>query len=262
MSSRDNLRNQFIEVIENQLNEELEVTTNEYYQSFIEKGMEEERAKELLAFLLETFVYSHVLKDKYDQDDWKQFLHKAQIQLHLGEYSFDKSDERRNLRNIKRRFGELKSNVGPLEDELMVLEAHFLVLHKQYKVNSHELKKIIHVVMNQILNQEDHDTSEYSDYAHEDLLCLADGVEQICNPYANIELKKYLEQYIQVNDDNYGKIFKNVLLCLVKTIQSIDMWEKELGKDGYFRFIEQFIDLEACLQEGPEFFFFEDTFSK
>lgn len=116
--------------------------------------------------------------------------------------------------------------------------------------------------MNRLLDEEEHTTSSYDDYAHEDILCLTDGFDQCFNPYVNPALKEYLEKQIAVTDDNFDKIFKNIFLCLTRILKSIDMWEKELGKDGYFRFIEQFIDLDACLEEGPTFFFYDDTINK
>lgn len=262
MGKRDNLRNQFVKIIQKQLGEDLEPITTEYFESFIEKGKSEEKAIELLAFYLELFVVGGLIDKSLDASKWKEFLEKIEINLHLGEYEFDRQDERYDLRTVKKRFGELKNDVGPLEDELLVLECHFLILHEQFKVTSRELKKIIHVVIHRILDVENHESSDYSDYVTEDLLCLADGVEQICNPYVNIALKEYLQNYIQINDENYDKIFKNVLLCLTRILKSIDMWEKQLGNNGYFRFISQFISIEGCLEAGPEFFFNDKTLEK
>lgn len=264
MSKRDNLRNQFIEIIENQLTEgrDYEETTNEYYELLIEKGMSEERAIELLSFYLEIFIYQNLSEKNYDPNKWKKHLEDITINPHLGEYEYDKRDERRNLRTIQKRYGEIKSDVGQFEDELLTLECHLLVLHETLHLSSLEAKKIIHVVIQRILDQENHETSDFTDYVHEDLLCLADGLEQICNPYANVHLMKYLKQFIEVDDEHYDQIFKNVLLCLVRILKSIDKWDKEFGNNGYFKFIERFIDVDACLEDDPEFFFNDKTLSK
>lgn len=50
------------------------------------------------------------------------------------------------------------------------------------------------------------------------------------------------------------KILIKFFLCLTRILKSIEMWEKVYEKDGYFRFIEQYIDVEAYIEEGPAFF--------
>ncbi len=266
MTSRDILREQFVGIIENQLNEDLEPYTIDFYHQILKEGMNEERAKELIAFYLEMFVKGDVLGkgEEYDSKKWKEFLDGLEPIYHIpGEYTFDYSDERRNLRNIQRRYGQLKNDTGPLEDELFELEAHLLVLHELYGITAYEAKKIIHIVINRIFDYESQDTSDYSDYAHEDILSLADGLEKMCNPYVNEQLYKYLSQYIDLEDENqFDKLFKNIFLCLSRVLVSIDKFEKELGKDGYFHFISQFIDLDACIESGPAFFFNEHTLNK
>ena len=52
--------------------------------------------------------------------------------------------------------------------------------------------KIINIVINRLFDLKNGYTSDYTDYAHEDILSLADGLEQICNPYANTQLYDYL----------------------------------------------------------------------
>lgn len=148
-------------------------------------------------------------------------------------------------------------------EELLVLESDFLALNKIHLISELELKKIIHIVINRILDFMSDETSDYRTYVHEDLLCIAYGVERCCNPYVNPELYEYLQNQIALkNKDNYDKIFKNVLLCLSRILESIDYWYKELGADGYFRFIEQFINLDEYYIETTEFFFNDETLDK
>lgn len=90
------------------------------------------------------------------------------------------------------------------------------------------------------MNIETQDTSDYSDYGHQDIVFMVDGLEIGCDPYINDELKDFLNEFIDVdNTNNFDKIFKNVFLCLARIIESIDLWDKELGKDGYYKFIGQ-----------------------
>lgn len=262
MSLRDEVREKFISIMNLILDIHEDEQTNQFYQSLLDKGIDQQRAIELLAFYYEIFVLENPMDEEFDLEKWHRYFKKITVHDHLGEYAFDKQDERRNLRSIQRKYGELKSDIGDLEDELFVLECHLLVFHEVHFVNSLETKKIIHVVIQRLLDIQNHDTTDFSDYVHEDLLCFADGLEQICNPYVNEHLEKYLSQYIEIDDHHYDQIFKNVFLCLARILKSIDRWDKELGKDGYFNFIEQYIDVDGCIEEGPEFFFNEATLLK
>lgn len=65
-------------------------------------------------------------------------------------------------------------------------------------------------------------TSDYTDYTHEDILSLTGGLEQICNPYENPHLYKYLSQYVDLEDKSqFSFIFKSVFISLAKVLESI-----------------------------------------
>ena len=96
-----------------------------------------------------------------------------------GEYEFDVQEERTNLRAITRNYGKIKTNeVEKWEDELYSIESHLLVLNELFEISSYETKKIIHIVINRLFDLKNGYTSDYTDYAHEDILSLADGLEQ------------------------------------------------------------------------------------
>lgn len=263
MTKRDMLREQFIMIIEEHLKDNLESSTIKYYQMLIDSGLEHERAIERLAFYCEIYVGQNSHEESHDSEKWKCFLEQIPVVVEKSDYEFDSQDERQNIRKIQRQYGKIKKDTKLFEEELFVLEKHFLVLAEHFFISDLELKKIIHIVINRILDFMNDESSDYSTYAHEDLLSLATGIEQCCNPYINSRLYKYLENDIDLNDkDNYEKIFKNVLLCLARILESIDFWHKELGSNGYFHFIGQFIDSDEPIFDGPEFFFNEKTLDK
>ena len=265
MTDRDYLRATLVEVIEKQLTDDIEVNTVNLYNHLLEQGMSDERAKELLAFFLEMYTKENFSdKETYNEEKWKTLLDRLHYVCHIpGEYEFDVQEERKNLRNIQRQYGKLKSDVEELEDELFSIEALLLFYNRVYLTNALEIKKIIHIVINRLFDLKNHYTSDYTDYAHEDILCLADDLEEICNPYMNPQLYDFLSQYVDLKDESqFDYIFKNVFLCLARILVSIDKFEKELGKNGYFHFINQFISLKAYLKNGPKFFFNEKTLQK
>ncbi|WP_294581512.1 hypothetical protein [uncultured Thomasclavelia sp.] len=132
-----------------------------------------------------------------------------------------------------------------------------------YQINSYEAKKIIHIVINRLFDLKNGHTSDYTSYGHEDILSLADGLEQICNPYVNPDLYDYLAKFVDLeNQANFSYIFKNVFIVLARILDSIDYHEKRSGKDGYFNYISQFIILEKYIDDGPGYFFNDDTLEK
>lgn len=264
MSERKYIRSATMEVITNQIKNHLVEKTTELYQQMLNQGMSEKRSIELLAFYLEMYIKDNMQTDDFSDEKWEAFLDEINPIFHVpGEYEFDVQEERSNLRHIQKQYGKLKSDVGALEEELYSLEAHFLAIHTLYKIDSRETKKIIHIVLNRLLDFKNHYTSDYTDYAHEDLLCLADGLEQMCNPFVNPQLYDYLSEFVDLKDESqFDHIFKNVFLCLTRILVSIDTFDKEFGVNGYFRFISQFLDVRACIENGPDFFFNDKTLEK
>lgn len=264
MSDRVIIRQCIIPIIEEHLKDNLEPNTIKMYQQIIDHGVSEERAIELLAFYFEIYVKENFFSDEFDSKKWKKFLDKLTPIYHIpGEYVFDIQEERANLRAIARNYGKIKTDTEKWEDELYVVESHLLVYNELYAIDSYEAKKIINIVINRLFDLKNGYTSDYTDYAHEDILSLADGLEQICNPYANTQLYDYLSKFVDLEDQaNFSDIFKSVFIVLAKVLDSIIFHEKKSDKYGYFDFISQFIDVDKCIDEGPVFFFNDHTLEK
>ena len=215
-----------------------------YKRQLLDKGLNEQRAKESLAYFYEVYLRQNPRhSEDFKEETWLDFLNQVPVKLHNGEYSFDQFDAKQNVRKIKKRFGSIKNETKVFEAELYAIESYLMVLNDALQVSGRDAQKIIHIVMNRLLDIENQDSTDYSDFAGEDLLYMADGLEEICNPYINEELEKVLKPYVNIHEpQNFDYIFKNVFLCLNKVLDSIDFWDKEFGKDGYFRYIRQFMD--------------------
>lgn len=259
--ARKIIREAFLKKIENQITEELSPTTMKYYLELQEKGLSQERAMQALAYFYEIYYRSN--RQVFHEDKWEQFLLEVPITYHHGDYEFDHLDAKKNIRYLKKRFGILKNKTRQFERELYIIESHLLILNTSYQASSREIQKIIHIVINRLLDIEEGITTDYSDYATEDLLYMADGLEYICNPYVNEAVAKVLKPYVDINNkDNYEYIFKNVFICFLRILDSIEFWDKEFGVDGYFRYIKQFINIDKMSEQGPVIFFDQNTLFK
>ncbi|MCD7808482.1 MAG: hypothetical protein LUH02_04005 [Erysipelotrichaceae bacterium] len=259
--ARKNVTAAFIERIENQLKDDVNVTTHETYDRLIALGLNEERAIQAIAYFYEIYFREHL--DNYNEASWHNFMLEVPLTNHEGEYDFDIRDAKKNSRYITKHYGNLKNNVQKLEPELYSIESRLIVLHEQYQLSSREAAKMINIVINRILDIKDKTTSNYNDYATEDLLYMADGLEYILNPYKNEEVAKIIEPCVNINDDhNYDYIFKNVFICLNRILESIHLWDKEFGVDGYFRYIKRFMNTSYIASHNPELFFNDKTLLK
>lgn len=247
--------------IETQIKEFDESITKKYYQKLIKLGASENSAKEILCFYYQMFLRKTVNSEEVKENEWEDFLKGIDFVIHTGEYDYDRQDERRNLKNIKKKYGSIKENTMGIEEELNEIESYLRYFNYEFEATSYEARKIINIVIDRIMNIPSKDTSDYSDYASERVLIMADILESACNPFVNEHLKAYLSEFIDVeNPDNYDKIFKNILLCLNRIIESIDKWEKELGKNGYFRFINQYVPVKT--PNKSQFVFKDKTLEK
>lgn len=258
------IRDAFVRIIENQLDGDLSPATTLHYQKLLDHHLSEESAKQSLAYFYEIYLRQNPQHSQgFKEEDWLSFLNQVPIHTHFGEYSFTTVEAKKNLRQIQKRFGLLKKNTRLFEKELLSIESYLVVLNAAFQTSSLDVQKIIHIVINRLLDIETQDTSDYSDYASEDLLYMADGLEDICNPFINEEIEKLLKPYVNIHDDiNYEYIFKNVFVCLARVLDSISFWDKEFGKDGYFRYIQQFIDANQVMNNGPMLFFNDQTLQK
>ncbi|MCD7840728.1 MAG: hypothetical protein LUG46_08900 [Erysipelotrichaceae bacterium] len=259
--ARKNVRDAFINRIENQLKDEVNVTTHETYNRLLELGVNEERAIQAIAYFYEIYFREHL--DNYNEASWHNFMLEVPLVNHEGEYDFDGTDARKNSRYINKHYGALKDQVRSFEPELYAIESRLIVLHEHYQLSSREATKIIQIVINRLLDIKDQTTSDYSDYASEDLLYMADGLEYILNPYKNEEVANIIQSNADINDmNNYDYIFKNVFLCLDRILDSIRLWDKEFGVDGYFRYIKRFMNTSYIAGHNPELFFNDKTLLK
>lgn len=262
--ARKIIREKFIEIINTQLDKKLSPATTIYYQKYLKMGLSEESALESLAYFYEVYLRQNPRhSEDFKEETWLNFLEQIPVTKHEGEYIFDQSDAKRNLRTIQKQYGTMKKNVKRFESELYTIESFLIVLHASFQISSRDAQRIIHVVINRLLDIKNQESTDYSEYTHEDILYMADALEEICNPFVNKELEKFLKPYVNIHDlQCYDYLFKNVFLCMTRVLDSIDFWDKEFGKDGYFRYIKQFMNLDHIMSEGPQFFFNEDTLSK
>lgn len=74
------------------------------------KQLEEKHIIEILAFGYETIEHQIDFFGQKPILNWDSFFVNVSLDKHFGKYFYDKQDERRNLRNIAKKYGQLKTD--------------------------------------------------------------------------------------------------------------------------------------------------------
>lgn len=253
------LNETFKEICRRQL-EENQIEVVNMYQKACKAGMSDERALEYLAYLLECYTKNHTFQ-KQEDISWRVYLDTCTPSFHIpGEYLFGHGDERHNLRKIARRYGKIRMGSERLRTERLQMEGFLLVLNDTFDLSSREATKLLNVVINELFCKENGRTYDYTEYTSERVLGMADGFMQCLDPYVNENLYHMLAQSIDLeNPDNFDCLFQNMFLCMVLILDELAYYEKNSGKNAYFRAVARVLNVDDLISKGIVSFYTANT---
>lgn len=152
--------------------------------------------------------------------------------MNVNRYNFDSIVSKTQKEITPIRKGKEDEYAGSLN----LLERKILSIYKRYHINGRQTQEIIQVVLldiKGILDHEDYDCSRWCEPCYREC---ADELEALFLPDLNQDLKKLIA--VEVLDSGYFELARK---CLVKIHDSIGLWTKEYGADGYFNFIGRFV---------------------
>ena len=75
--ARKIIREEFVKIIENQINNELSPATVQHYQILLDKGLNEQRAKESLAYFYEVYLRQNPRhSEDFKEETWLDWFYK------------------------------------------------------------------------------------------------------------------------------------------------------------------------------------------
>lgn len=254
---RTEQRRQYQSIIRYQLETKEPKTTSEFYDQLVQAGYHEERAVQLMAYVLETYTKMIVTSNQvFSEYEWKSYLnHVVYDVVNQEDETFDQRQERRHSRIIKQRFGDLKKNEHLLIQEMMTIEQSLYVAYLMYDISELDAKRILHIVIQTLFDEIDGTHYHYEDYVEEDLLHLAKNIIYCTDPLKNPDLKAYLDTFIDPNTP-LEVLFKPVFLSLNRLLEKIDHHSKK----GYFKSLARYLNVDY--KQGPQFFYNEGTLNK
>lgn len=149
-------------------------------------------------------------------------------------------------RKMERRFGKMrKGDEGDHAMLMATLEGNALKINRKYpSSNSRRMREAICLVLYTVAGYLDEEQPDVSDFENEDNLRLKNALLTAFDPFTNPEVKESLESHLNLDlkdPEALEKYFKEPVICLLRIKDSVDLWEKRNGSNGYFQFIENWI---------------------
>ncbi|MDY4969255.1 MAG: hypothetical protein SO101_03200, partial [Lachnospiraceae bacterium] len=139
---------------------------------------------------------------------------------------------------------------------LFPLEGNALKAHrKNPAANSYRLKEAISVVLFRIQSHVTGEEYDLSAYLLPETELLAEALQMAFDPFVNPEIMEIIQsQGVDCEDkEALKKYYKEPVICLLRIKDSVDTWGKQMGANGYFVFIENYMGSSIPRNEEYKF---------
>lgn len=147
---------------------------------------------------------------------------------------------------MEKEFGKIRK--GEEEKYAMLLfpmEENALKTYRQYPAsNSRRLREAIALVLFDIKEKYTGEIFDTQNFRNDDVERLEKALLMAFDPYTNSEIMELLKKQLQTNEltqEMLKNYYKCSVVCLLRIKDSVDMWEKRSGTNGYFDFIESYM---------------------
>ena len=147
---------------------------------------------------------------------------------------------------MEKEFGKIRK--GEEEKYAMLLfpmEENALKTYRQYPTsNSRRLKEAIALVLFDIKEKYTGEIFDTQNFRNDDVERLEKALLMAFDPYTNSEIMELLKKQLQTDEltqEMLKNYYKCPVMCLLRIKDSVDMWEKRSGTNGYFEFLESYM---------------------
>lgn len=147
---------------------------------------------------------------------------------------------------MEKEFGKMRKGDEEAYSMLLFpLEGNVLKIHREFpSANSRRLREAIALVLFDIKGNCTGEKADTGKFRNEDNEKLENALLMAFDPFTNAEVMELLKQQTGTDTLTQGVLesyYKLPVMCLLRIKDSIDMWEKRSGADGYFDFIESYM---------------------
>ena len=147
---------------------------------------------------------------------------------------------------MERRFGQMRK--GREEEYAMLLfpmESNLLKIHRKHPdSNSRRLREAAYLALHRVEGYLSGTQADVNDFESEENIRLRDAMLMVFDPYTNkdVEAALFSEEALSRDDkEAIEHYFQEPVMCIMRIMDSVDMWEKNSGSDGYFDFLEDWL---------------------
>ncbi|MDC7288173.1 hypothetical protein NXH76_10185 [Blautia schinkii] len=150
---------------------------------------------------------------------------------------------------MEKEFGRIRKGEEDLYAMLLLpLEGNALRVHRKYPdSNSRRLREAIALVLFDIKSRYSGESIDVEKFRNADNERLEKALLMAFDPFTNDEIMEILSPEIQEAENDKEALYqyyKLPIMCLLRIKDSIDLWEKNSGANGYFDFIEGYMGAE------------------
>lgn len=150
------------------------------------------------------------------------------------------------IRRMDQRYGHMRKGDEDIYSMMLFpMESNLLKVHRKYpESNSRRLKEAICLAFHKIEGYLTGEQTDVSKFENPENIRLRDALLYAFDPFTNKEVQAALsmDRKIDLNDkDSLEKYFKVPVMCVRRIYDSVEMWFKQGGSNGYFNFIEGFM---------------------
>ena len=147
---------------------------------------------------------------------------------------------------MEKEFGKMRKGEEDIYSMLLAaMEGNALKIHREFPLsNSRRLREAIALALFHIKGKcmgEKPDTQKFRNEENEKL---EQALLMAFDPYTNAEIMELFIQQTKTSEftqEMLKSYYKSPVMCLLRIKDSIDIWEKRSGADGYFDFIESYM---------------------
>lgn len=147
---------------------------------------------------------------------------------------------------MQKEFGKIKKGDEELYEMILLpLEGNALKIHREFpSSNSRRLREAIALALFYIKDKYTGEISDVDKFRNADNERLEKALLMAFDPYNNDEVRDVLEEEFQTKEftkEMLKAYYKVPCMCMLRIKESIDIWEKQGGANGYFEFIENYM---------------------
>lgn len=159
----------------------------------------------------------------------------------MNKYQFEQIS-----RTMERRYGKMEKGEEDIYAMgLYPMESNLLKIWRKYpESNSRRLEEAIPLVLYAIKNNTDEEKVDVGAFESLANIRLRDAMLAAFDPFSNEEIREVLEANTDMNMDDKETLkeyYRLPVRCILRIKDSVELWLKKRGSNGYFDFLEEWI---------------------